>query len=542
MMTKSSFFKVAASTLAFGAVMGGIGVATTGVIAAPSQGEQRTAAAAAKLATQVRATLVKGQGARAVQMAEQLVAMMPQDGSFRMLLGEAYLSVGRFASADTTFGDVMDLSPGNERAALKRALAQIALGRVDSARALIDAHRAVLSPTDYGLAVALAGDTDTAIKTLEEAVRGYQGDARTRQNLAFAYAMAGRWVEARVVAQQDLSPDLIDARMSQWAQLARPQSSWDQVASVLGVKPSLDAGQPVQLALRAPSSDVQVAVAPNSDPVEMPGMSSATAEPVAVALVEPAPAASPVYTMGPRQEIVQPIPVRVAAAPTIRASRAPLKRATATPVGPRPSTQVVVSARTGQRIAAGQFIVQLGAFGDNRSALSSWNVTAAKVAALKGHSPAATRASVNGRTYTRLAVAGFANRGAAEQLCASVKSSGGSCFVRATTVAESSQWASLVPGRAVRVAAARSAKPVRVAAARPSKPARVAAAAAKPVRIALATPKPATRPAAAPARPVRAAPVPAKAGRAAPAPARAAPARPTRTTAAPAQPTRVASR
>ncbi len=546
-MTKSNFYKLAASTLAFGTVVAGVSVATTGVTAAPSQAARQQQATAAKLAVKVRDMLAKGEGARAVALAEQLVAISPQDASYRSLLGETYLAAGRFSSADTTFGDVMELSPGNERAALKRALAQIALGHVDSARALIDAHRSVLSPTDYGLAVVLAGDTDAGIKTLEEAVRGYQGDARTRQNLAFAYAMAGRWVEARVVAQQDLSPDLVDARMSQWAQLSRPQSSWDQVASVLGVKPSEDAGQPMQLALRSGTSTSQVAAAPEAAPVEMPGMTTQEA-PVQVAAADPV---APVYSMGPRQEIVQSIPEQTSAAPTIRASRAPLKRAGGAAMIVRPAPQVAVAARTGQRIASGQFIVQLGAFANNSAALASWHHTAARVAALKSRAPAASRAVVGGRTFTRLAVAGFANRGTADQLCASVKSGGGNCFVRATTRTESSQWASLVPGRSIQLSSAQRVKPVRVAAAHPAKRfvveharaakpvARVAAARpAAPVRVAMNTPvRPVARSVAAPVRPLRAAPVPAKPARGVPAPAK-----PARTTAAPVKPTRVASR
>src|SRR5690606_6899430 len=105
-----------------------------------------------------------------------------------------------------------------------------------------------------------------AIDLLEAMVRASQSDAQVRQNLALSYALAGRWQEAKLMASYDLAPDMVSKRIMEWAQFARPASASDQVASLLGVTPVADPGQPVRLAL--------------------------VAQPEALAFVDPAPAAS----------------------------------------------------------------------------------------------------------------------------------------------------------------------------------------------------------------------------------------------------------
>ena len=77
-------------------------------------------------------------------------------------------------------------------------------GRND-ALAFLDFARATLDPADYGLALALAGRPADAIPVLQHAAGSPRADARVRQNLALAYALAGDWVNARVVASQDVS-------------------------------------------------------------------------------------------------------------------------------------------------------------------------------------------------------------------------------------------------------------------------------------------------------------------------------------------------
>src|SRR5207253_1951387 len=119
------------------------------------------------------------------------------------------------------------------------------------------------SPQDVGYRMLLA---DAYL--LETAARSPMASARTRQNLALAYAFAGNWNRARAIAAQDISPAQVDERMAQWAQMARPGTGPTQVATLLGVSPGADTGRPLQVALGAaepvvPGADrVQVAEAP----------------------------------------------------------------------------------------------------------------------------------------------------------------------------------------------------------------------------------------------------------------------------------------
>ncbi len=353
-MINASFAKIAAGSLILGTALAGGGPIGEHFSFASAQSSSSQAGAALSAAKQARKALAKGQTEKAIAFAERSVALAPNDPATRMLLGEAYLAAGRFVSAGTSYSDVLDLSPANERAALRLALTDIALGHVEKAQLLLQDNKQNLSAADYGLALALSGDHSGAIAALEEAVRAGQSDARTRQNLALSYALDGRWVQARALAAQDLSPHLLDGRMTQWASLARPKASWDQVAGILGVAPVEDAGQPAQLALNGVTRASQMAATTAAQPVvvaaaEMPASTAPTAlfevggsspQPVQ----EEVAARSQLSTIefASRQEIVQAIPegqaVRAAqaprtprAVPLVRAQNTPIKTAAVSP-------------------------------------------------------------------------------------------------------------------------------------------------------------------------------------------------------------------
>ena len=118
-------------------------------------------------------------------------------------------------------------------------------------------------PSDYGLALALAGRPADAIAVLNSAARQTGADARVRQNLALAYAFAGDWTQARTIAAQDVPADKLDARIQQWMQMAKPAHASDQVAALTGVTPAAsDPGQPVRLALHKTDSRLAAVVPP----------------------------------------------------------------------------------------------------------------------------------------------------------------------------------------------------------------------------------------------------------------------------------------
>src|SRR5688500_3742747 len=140
------------------------------------------------LATRAQAALTSGDAQSAISLAERAVENTPKDAGFRALLGNCYLAGGRFASAEAAYRDSLSLIAAQPQVILKLVLVQIGQGKNDEARALLAEAQSILDPADTGLALALAGDSQNAVALLEQAAREVNADARTRQNLALAYA------------------------------------------------------------------------------------------------------------------------------------------------------------------------------------------------------------------------------------------------------------------------------------------------------------------------------------------------------------------
>lgn len=388
---------------------------------------------ARKFAVKATKALAKRRAADAVTLAEQAVALAPRDAAYRALLGRAYLAAGRFASATQAFTDVLTLNPADAKAALNLALAQTATGEWVAARETLTAHAARISPADRGLALALAGDPAGGIALLSEAARDPAATATVRQNLALALALDGRWVDARTVASVDMAPAQVDQRLMEWAAFARPEHAAQQVAALLGVTPSPDRGQPMQLALAEPAAAAPVALA-QADPVPEVPAAVVAVEPVGDTPIVPAVAAPvqiaavarPAITFAPRREIVQALPgsyrrqeqrVRMAARPTTRPVRASA-----------PAT------------ATGNYYVQLGAFDNAGVARNAWKRMSRNVPRLAALAPQGMQASVRGASFYRLSVGGLA-RNDATALCGSIRAKGDRCFVRTHAGEQLASWA-----------------------------------------------------------------------------------------------------
>jgi Flp pilus assembly protein TadD len=454
-MNKMAIAKLTTSALVVGTLV--LATSLSGQAQGPtSVSSARAVHAAAVFASGANKALAKKQGEKAVALAEKAVAFQPRDAGYRMLLGQAYLAAGRFQSAEQSFSDTLMLNPERERAALNLALAQIAQGKNDAAKSTLADYREKLPAADFGLAMALAGDVNEAVRVLEFATRAPDATAKTRQNLALAYALAGKWTNARVMAVQDMTPDEAEARVAHWAEFVRPGTPSDQIASLLGVTPRADGGMPTQLALGTINPAVQTAavVAPVAAPEPEPAPAPA---PLAVAAVEPsqpafevpvaaAPAATPAVRFGPSVPVVQPLP----APATIRAEKRPVRQAVVAPsrtVGaPRPA--VAIKAAAFRPVSNGKFVVQIGAFQNAASAERAWN-------RLSGRVDLASFNAVNGAakfknaSLVRVAIGGLGTRADADQLCNRIKQSGGVCFVRVQAGDAPARW---VQRQGVRVA------------------------------------------------------------------------------------------
>lgn len=421
------------SALVLGGTMVGCTATSGGLASAGSKDAAAAAKVAARNVDQARKALGKGEGDRAAALAESAVALMPQNAGYRALLGQTYLGAGRFASARTAFTDALALDASDGRSALNRALAEIALGDWKTARETLTAHAATIPATDRGLALALAGDPAGAVAMLTEVARSGEATPKARQNLALSLALAGQWQAARVVASADMSPADVDRRLEQWAAFAKPQSSSDQVAALLGIRPAQDPGQPVALALSAP---VAVGAAPevaapvavaDSDPMPVVPVAAATPADIALAAqaMAPVPEAKPAPLLRADAGMVK-------VAPLLRAEARPVKVALAR-VAPQPKTQV-------QPKSKGKWYVQVGAFRNAAVAQNGWRQVTRRMPSLARNVPVTARFAAKGGDFYRLAFGGLA-RNEAVSVCQRYRSVGGACFVRAEAGDQIASWA-----------------------------------------------------------------------------------------------------
>ncbi len=449
-----------------------------------------------------QSALEDGRGDRAVVHAEAAVLAEPRNAGYRAVLGAAYLEEGRFQSAATAFGEAIELGDSDSRTILSYALAKIATGDNGAALSKLAQHEASIPAADYGLALALAGQPQQGVHHLINSVRNGENSAKSRQNLAYAYALAGNWRAARVMAAEDVPADQLDARLSDWAATARPEDYQVRVASLLGVSAVNDAGLPQHLTLAnypsqqmmvaeaeaastAPSESealafgapegapvevvepsvetvdptpaaspvrvaantpapAPVAVAPRSNtpriagaPTRAPRPATTTATvtssapaPVAAPAAAPAPVAMPAVAAAssggaPRfvsRAVVQDVPAASAETRTPRRDARPAPQA-----APRPTQQSRMAVATG---SADTHLVQLGSFSTRAVAESKWSEFKRRFPQLANHDVVITEARVNGRTFFRVAAAGFGRRSAAS-MCNSVKSRGAGCFAYA---------------------------------------------------------------------------------------------------------------
>lgn len=425
-------------------------------------------------ATQAQAALAEGRVDRGVRLAEDAVRAEPNNATYRAMLGKAYLDAGRFGSAETSFNDAMALGDNSPRSALSLALSLTAQARYGEAAALLNDWEGQIATADLGLALALSGQPERGIHLMGNAIRSGDNTVKMRQNLAYAYAVAGRWREARLMAAQDVPADQVGERMAQWAEMASPDAYQLRIARLLGVPAGVrDMGQPTALALNNnPGVEQLAAEARAAVPAgELPA--SAASAPLAMAvpqgrMVLPATAAE-LPTVGgaeaaaaavPQtdfatafatgaptggsltqvtqhairfvsQPIVQGSPASASAAPQ-QAPSASLAQREAASAGARQVAARAMPVQSASEDAAiealstadGTHLVQLGSFSSEQGARRAWGIYVSRYPELAGHDMVITEAIVRGKRYFRVSAAGF-DRRASRAMCNAIDSRGG---------------------------------------------------------------------------------------------------------------------
>lgn len=461
-MKRKTLLNVAASSMIVASTMVGCSGAALHSQAGVSAGKM--AALASSQARDAEQAIANRDSGRAIEIAEAAVAADPANAAYRTLLGRAYLLSGRFASARTAFSDALTLGSTESRVIVNLALIDVAQGRKEQARTLLTDHMGSLPAADYGLAMAMAGDPQEAIRVLSQAIHDPAATAKERQNLAYAYALAGQWNEARLTASFDLPPLEAMKRVAGWAQNAQAGAESQRVIAMMGVSPRADdSGMPVRLALapNAPAAAVEMASAANAAPVPSTEASDVPA-PIDIPNAEPSPvqtaqagsAPFPAAVSAPMPVADLPSPVTATdyaavSAPPMLAATKPATRTKASagaPLSPmlRPTPSVLLRAPSNKPssvrpasawqpvdpTSGSAWLVQLGAFSSQQNAKAAWARYVGRNSKLAQFPLVESQAQIAGRVLYRVAIAGFGDRTGAVQLCDRVRADGGACFVR----------------------------------------------------------------------------------------------------------------
>jgi len=395
------------------------------------------------LATRALVALNAKNVPQAVDFAERAVEATPGDAGFRALLGNAYFAAGRFSSAATAYKDALTLYSNQPRVILKLALAETAIGRSDQAVAFLQAGQSVLDPSDYGLALALAGRPADAIPVLEAAARAPGADATVRQNLALAHALAGDWTEARTIASQDVPANELDSRIHQWMQLASPKRPSDQVAALVGVIPAAtDPGEPVRFALSKTDTRMASAAPAPATPAPAPQPEVAEAAPVApapqfaeaIAAPVPAPQMAPAVAVAPPapKSLVDQASSLASATTAMLVAAADKAEANVAAFLPKKAPAAKPKARHLAAAVRGNsgVVMQIGSYHSPQQVSAGWAHLTQRYPALRAYLPLKARFDSANGTFWRLSVQGFGNEREAIVRCNTLKSRGGHCFVR----------------------------------------------------------------------------------------------------------------
>lgn len=419
--------------------------------------------------------LAASEMSEAVIHAEAAVAADPNNGAFRVLLGNAYLESGRFASAEMAFDEAMTLGENSPRVALSMALSLAGQAKYAHATTILGDWESAIAPADLGLALALSGQPERGIHIMSNAIRAGENTAKMRQNLAYAYAVAGRWREARLMVQQDVPADQVGDRMAEWASMATSEAYQHRIANLLQVPVTRgDPGRPAHLALSSNpvtadgGAQMAAKAAVPLSGQELAALNAPTVLPAPAVVPAPAPApASASASADIVQTITQPVLQPVAnpapryaniaqTAPTpaqrdeqaIRqdafdaefaaafAPSAPIRKTLASPTTEtvRAVSETVTRAAPSRKVAANRpavanasnasessHLIQLGSFLSERGALRAWDIYKSRYPELEDHQMVITQAMVDGKRRFRVSASGY-DRSASRAMCNRVNS------------------------------------------------------------------------------------------------------------------------
>jgi Flp pilus assembly protein TadD len=175
-----------------------------------------------------------GNHRRAAEVAQQTLALYPDNPQLLLAHGSALAAAGRGVAGLESLRRASELEPGNWRILNALGVAQEQAGQNalarETFRAALDlepGRPAILS--NLALSYATAGEAETAERMLREAMIRPGADATIRQNLALVIALQGRFDEAEQMARVDVSGDMAEANMAYIRAMLTSRRRYDSV-------------------------------------------------------------------------------------------------------------------------------------------------------------------------------------------------------------------------------------------------------------------------------------------------------------------------
>ncbi|QUD88390.1 SPOR domain-containing protein [Phenylobacterium montanum] len=211
------------------------------------------------------------------------------------------------------------------------------------------------------------------------------------------------------------APQVVGAPVAQTKSTPPADSSAPSAGAGLQIYKSDGAPPPSAAPTFAPAPEQPQARPAPPPPTAVPVAPVASA-PLRPAQTETAPAAKPA-PLAPKAE-----------APPAAAAAKPAKVASLTPAKPKPAA---VAAPKAEAPAAGEPLVQIGAFSSAALAEKGWNDTALIVPGkMAGKTSKVEKADRDGKTFYRAFVGGFSSHADAVSFCVALKAAGKQCMVR----------------------------------------------------------------------------------------------------------------
>jgi Flp pilus assembly protein TadD len=165
-----------------------------------------------------------GAGDEAAAQFRDVLARHSGDANARRGLGAALIAMGQPTLAEQQIDAALRADPGDYRALNLLGVALDMQGRHAEAQA--NYRRGIeLAPdyatlrVNYGLSLAITGPPEEAIAQLAPIASSVRADPRARQNLAFAFAMAGDLQNALLLCRRDLPERDAQRQLAYYMQL-----------------------------------------------------------------------------------------------------------------------------------------------------------------------------------------------------------------------------------------------------------------------------------------------------------------------------------